>query len=496
LLRELPTCRLINGYGPTECTTFACCHPVLTPGIPGESVPIGRPIANTQAYILDALLRPLPIGVPGELYLGGDGLARGYFNRAELTAERFIPDPISHRPGARVYRTGDRARYLPDGNIVFLGRDDDQVKIRGFRVELGEIEATLAAHPAVREAAAASWEDEAGNKRLIAYVRPEAERRWTEVRAASLETEQVERWRELYDATYSREGASPDAGFDTFWWTSSYDGQPIPREEIEDWLDDTVERILATRPRSVLEIGCGSGLVLSRVAPYCSRYLGTDFSQTALDQLGQRLGATLPQVSLERRPARDLAGIAPGSFDAVVVNSVCQYLPSIDEVVAVLERAVEVVAAGGFIFVGDVRSLPLLDAFHVAVELHQAEDSLPIEELRRRAWIRRWQENELVIAPAFFFALQRHLPQISHVEIYPKRGRAHNELTQFRYQAVLHVRAPARQDEEIRWLDWRQERPSVDSLRTLLRESETAVALHDVANSRVMAALGAVRLAA
>ncbi|MFL6197929.1 MAG: amino acid adenylation domain-containing protein [Thermoanaerobaculia bacterium] len=496
VLRELPGCRLINGYGPTECTTFACCHPVSTPGAPGEPVPIGRPIANTRAYILDSLLRPLPIGVAGELYLGGEGLARGYLNRAELTAERFIPDPVSGRPGARLYRTGDRARSLPDGAIVFLGRDDGQIKIRGFRVELGEIEAALAEHPGVREAAVAAWEDEPGSKRLIAYVRPQTERRWTEVPAASLASDQVARWHELYEETFGRQGAAADAGFNTFWWASSYSGQPIPGEEIEEWLADTAEGILAWQPRSVLEIGCGSGLVLSRVAPQCSRYVATDFSQTALDQLGQRLGGALPQVVLERRLAGDFEGIAPGSLDAVVINSVCQYLPGVDEVVAVLERAVEAVAAGGFIFVGDVRSLPLLDAFHVGVELHKAEDALPVEELRRRAWIGRWQENELAIAPAFFFALQRYVPRISQVEIRLKRGRAHNELTQFRYQAILHVETQERQDEEIRWLDWRRERQSLADLRTLLRESERPVGLYDIANPRVLGALAAVRLTA
>jgi aspartate racemase len=126
--------KLINGYGPTENTTFTCCHPLTEVGQIGASVSIGRPIANTQVYILDPHLQPVPVGVAGELYIGGDGLARDYFHRPELTAEKFFPHPFSEVPGARLYRTGDLARYLPDGNIEFLGRMDHQVKVRGFRI--------------------------------------------------------------------------------------------------------------------------------------------------------------------------------------------------------------------------------------------------------------------------------------------------------------------------------------------------------------------------
>jgi aspartate racemase len=168
VLRELKDCQLINGYGPTENTTFTCCCSITESQI-GTSVPIGRPIANTQVYILDALLQPVPVGVPGELYIGGAGLARGYLNSPDLTAERFIPNPFSDDPDVRLYKTGDLARYLPDGNIEFMGRLDNQVKIRGFRIELGEIEAVLAQHPAVQENVVIVH-DSSHDKRLVAYL--------------------------------------------------------------------------------------------------------------------------------------------------------------------------------------------------------------------------------------------------------------------------------------------------------------------------------------
>ncbi len=170
VLQELKECRLINGYGPTENTTFTCCYSITEPSLVKTSVPIGRPIANTECFLLDDQLQPVAIGVPGELYIGGDGLARGYFNCPDLTALKFIPNPFSDQPGTRLYKTGDLARYLSDGNIEFLGRRDHQVKIRGFRIELAEIEAVLAQHPEVRETVVIAGEDRTGNKRLVAYV--------------------------------------------------------------------------------------------------------------------------------------------------------------------------------------------------------------------------------------------------------------------------------------------------------------------------------------
>ncbi len=170
VLKELPGCRLINGYGPTENTTFTCCYQMTSPEQVDGSVSIGRPIVNTQVYILDHYLNPVPIGIAGELYIGGDGLARGYFNRPDLTAEKFVRNPYSDDPNSRLYKTGDLARYLPDGNIEFLGRLDHQVKIRGFRVEPGEIETVLGEHLAVRQAVVTAREDAPGERRLVAYV--------------------------------------------------------------------------------------------------------------------------------------------------------------------------------------------------------------------------------------------------------------------------------------------------------------------------------------
>ncbi|WP_244221665.1 non-ribosomal peptide synthetase [Corallococcus exercitus] len=170
LARMAPDAVLVNGYGPTENTTFSTTHTLRAGDTVERSVPIGRPLANSTAWVLDAHLQPLPPGLPGELYVGGDGLAWGYLQRPDLTAERFIPHPHSATPGARLYRTGDRARWRDDGTLEFLGRTDFQLKLRGFRIEPGEVEAVLRQAPDVREAIVLAREDVPGEKRLVAYV--------------------------------------------------------------------------------------------------------------------------------------------------------------------------------------------------------------------------------------------------------------------------------------------------------------------------------------
>jgi|SRR5579871_1199253 len=184
VLRTAPVDRIINGYGPTECTTFSVTHDIRDVPEGAKLVPIGRPLSNSQAYILDWNMQPVPVGVPGELYLGGDGLAKGYWNRPELTTERFIPSPFMAAGGARLYKTGDLARYRADGVMECLGRTDHQVKIRGFRIETGEIEAVLRQHPSVRDCAVVAGEDASGAKTLWAYAAtgPGARPGWSEVR--------------------------------------------------------------------------------------------------------------------------------------------------------------------------------------------------------------------------------------------------------------------------------------------------------------------------
>ncbi|WP_405167764.1 non-ribosomal peptide synthase/polyketide synthase [Nocardia sp. NBC_01499] len=433
--------QVMNGYGPTEATV--CVTEYDTVDVLDGAVPIGTPVANTRVFVLDSWLAPVPVGVAGELYVAGAQLARGYRGRAGLTAARFVADPFDPS-GGRLYRTGDVVRWNTLGQLEFVGRIDDQVKIRGFRVEPGEVETVLAQHPSVSQAVVVVRDTGTGGKQLAGYV--VADRSGP----VAGEDELVGQWRRVYDDLYSGvdSGASvvPNGessvgfGADFGGWNSSYTGAPIPIEQMREWRSTTVDRIRELTPRRVLEIGVGSGLLMSQLVPGCEEYWASDFSAATIatlrEQVAELDAGLADRVFLSVRSADDTDGLPESYFDTVVLNSVIQYFPGERYLRLVLEQVLRLLAPGGAVFVGDVRNLALLEEFTTAVQIARngGDDPAVVADRVRRDIS---AEQELLLAPDYFLALGRVL-DVGAVDIGLKRGFSVNELTRYRYDVVLH----------------------------------------------------------
>ncbi len=492
-IKAFPSIDFINGYGPTESTTFTCCYKIPNDMTKNPIfVPIGQPIGNTSVYLLNPSLEPVPLGVPGELHIGGAGLARGYLNRPDLTAEKFIPNPFTEEEGERLYKTGDLARYLPDGNIEFLGRLDHQVKIRGFRIECGEIESVLRESPIVKEAVVIVRDEDLTGKQLMAYLVPGIlpEEKDAET---SEEKKHLSQWSDLYEDLYGKP-LSSDPTLNFIGWNSSYTGLPIPEEEMKEWVNHTAQRIHSASPSRVLEIGCGTGLLLFRIAPECQEYYGTDFSKASIQYVQEESKRrNLGNIKLFHRTAEDFSGFADHSFDCVILNSVIQYFPDARYFLKVLEKVMKVLKPGGSIFLGDVRHLKLLKALHASIELYRAATTSSTKKLKDAVQKRFAQEEELLVDPQFFLALKQRFPQIEKVAVQPKRGRhLHNEVTNYRYDVLLCTQKENKEGDEVTKplevprLDWSKNGFTLSTLRQFLQNTQPKIlVITQIPNSRI-----------
>ncbi|PHM60827.1 Amino acid adenylation [Xenorhabdus stockiae] len=461
--------QLVNMYGITEITVHATYCPLSSSSIQQAESLIGKRLPDLHLYLLDIHGQPVPMGTVGEIYIGGAGVARGYLNRPELTAERFLPDPFAGTPDARMYKSGDLARYLPDGNLVFFGRNDEQVKIRGFRIEPGEIAARLTEHQSVREAVVVAQGSDI-DKRLVAYIVTHEHQQERDIKR---ELNQVDEWQTIYNLEYS---GSQDIhipfGEDFCGWISSYNGQPLPLDQMQEWRAETVARILSLKPKHMLEIGVGSGLLLSQIALHCQTYWGTDLSNEVIDKLQKQI-AELPEfcehVTLLCQPAHQVEGLPTDYFDTIVLNSVAQYFPSADYFIEMIRHSLDLLAPGGVIFLGDIRSLPLLRSFATAIQLAKNNNISNIDLLNWEIERHLRAEKELLFDPSFFVALQKMFNDIAGVDIRLKRGMFSNEMNRYRYDVLLRKKPSTvislAKLSELRWID---EINNLDSLKAYL----------------------------
>lgn len=428
----------LDCYGATEATSVLYKDFTSTKGAEYTT----RLLSNTQIYILDKNLNQVPIGAIGEIFIGGESLARGYLNRPGLTAEKFIANPFAQEPGERLYRTGDLARYLPDGNIEFLGRVDHQIKIRGFRIELGEIESAINQIDGIGNAVVTVDDGANDNKRLVAYY--VANTQSSDNNSQQTHT-LVGKWRDMYDQLYGDDKNHEVDIFDIAGWNSSYTRLPFSVSEMEEWRDATVDRISSLKPRTILEIGSGTGLLTFPLVEKCESYIGADFSSVAVEKLDhglKTLGIENASILLAKADeVFHIKAVKDKCIDTIILNSITQYFPSVDYLDKVLFESVESLNPGQ-IFIGDIRDFRSLDVLHFSIEAYKIREDasdVDVSTLQNSIKMQVKKETELLLSPAYFFDLAKRNPKIDMIEILPKRGVYDNELNGFRYDVIIHV---------------------------------------------------------
>ena len=340
-------------------------------------------------------------------------------------------------------------------------------------------------HPGVREAAVVRD----GRDNLVAFVVPDDAYMDNIMGRGSAGITVIDKWRKTYDLTqFTKEAVSAPVGFNTLSWNSSFTRQPIPAGEMREWIQKTVAAISLLTPSTVYEIGCGTGMLLLQIAPTCQRYVAVDFSPVVLERLREQL-RTAPSVAervevMERR-ADNFVGLDQNSFDTVIINSVTQHFPNLAYLTRVLENAINIVKPGGHVFVGNVRSLPVLEGFDSSVELFHASDEISVRELRDRIRRRVRREPQLVLSPACFLSLRRRFQRISRVEIEPRHGRSDNEMSRYRFNAILHVEHEAGATSEAEFQDWTERELTLDEIRSMLRGRNEAIGIQRIRNARL-----------
>lgn len=351
--------------------------------------------------------------------------------------------------------------------------------------QAGRIAGVLRSHPGVREVAVVRT-DGAG---WVGFVVADDKYLDDAMKRVEAREQALKRWRKSFDLTHFTGNAkSKPIGFNTQGWNSSYTGEELPEADMREWVQLTVSKILGFAPNSVYEIGCGTGMLLMRIGPSCQRYAAADFSLATLDRVRDQLKsmpALEKSVELLERNADNFEGFEQNSFDTVVLNSVAQFFPSSSYLTRVLLGAIELVRPGGRIFAGDIQSLPLRNLFLSSVELFRSDDDQSpmalMDKIQRRALLEPW----LFVSPAYFLDLAARHKKLSRVEIEPRLGHTDNQMTRYRYNAILHVGEPSERGDDVPFEDWREHRWGLEKIRELLRKQSSPFGIKSISNPRV-----------
>jgi amino acid adenylation domain-containing protein len=427
--RVKPSYQIINEYGVTEatvCSTYFNVKDIFSK----QKCCIGSPIDNVECMVLNEQQLPVPIGAIGELFIGGSGLAKGYLNLPKLTKEKFVKYKIGSLT-KRFYKTGDLVKLLSNGMLEYHRRNDSQVKIRGFRIELGEIKSVIDNYPGVKQSAVVVIEENNDkHQSIVGYY----------VKEMSLQDKDISNylnnWQQIYDLNYD-DMDSVNYKYNFTGWKSSYTHKNIAQIEMLAWLHDTIDKIRHLKPKHILEIGCGTGLIMFNILEYCQKYYATDFSQQSINNINYIINKNnyTDKVITKQYAANEIPYNNIGMvYDTVIVNSVIQYFPTLDYLEEILIRIIENITPQGKIFLGDIRDYRLIDVFHHSIiKFKQTHTSIG------EVCYMVTKEKELLVSPGYFIGLKNRNSNIKIVEILPKFFDYNNEISIYRYDVVLHI---------------------------------------------------------
>lgn len=469
-------CILLNIYGSAEVTADVTVHQIATVEN-GTTVSIGTPLPGCEVWLLDRNLRPVPDGAVGEMYIGGRCLSLGYHAQETLSQTRFINWSVSEGVTCPLYATGDLARRDSSGRLVHMGRKDGQVKIRGVRIEPGEVEARLLDISEIRQAVVTTAQSGVSHC-LVAYIEPEG----IQSSAIDRETE----WRGLYDQNYQDVLEGADALNDFRIWQSAITGELIPETDMRAWVDATLSLALEGDRHSLIEVGCGQGLLLGRMAAEFEHYLGTDISRTALDcveQLKSRDPALehVNLIELSADKALPSEVIPDGGFATALISSVVQYFPDKDYLIQALRVLQPALRKGARLILSDLRAQHLRDLLATEIVLSRAAKTLDRRAAQRRIHELIETEPELLVDPRFFLGLKSVLPRLAGIEARPKPGEEDNELNAYRYDLILYLDERPIQIDVKTWHSW----SGIDAMIAELKSGRDLVAFRGIPHRRL-----------